>query len=95
MTKRVGEINVNVSRIELDEAVSAGISWRTLGPGMVSIYEENVARHEAGILIDDWMAMGRTDKAMTIAIRRIKIASENLNGEAQVKAAKRKANQKR
>lgn len=79
-----------VTEIELDNAVSSGAQLRTLGKNMVPIYEEHSARLEAGLRLDDWQTMDPFEKALIIAQRRVRISLENLQAEAQIKAAKRK-----
>lgn len=54
------------------------------------VYEEHTARLERGYGLDAWQTMDPFEKAMIIAQRRIQIALENLQAEAQIKAAKRK-----
>lgn len=89
VTKRVGELETNITRIELEHGVSAGIRWRSLGRDMVPIFEEHMARDEKGIRMKDWYAMEPMERAMVIAVRRISNAAKNQQAEAEIKDAKR------
>lgn len=82
---------LRVSEIELDNAVSAGISLRTLGPDTVPPHEEHEARLERGIRLAEWAAMDMFEKALIIANRRTRIAIENLQADAEIKRAKQAA----
>jgi len=86
---------VRVTEIELDHAVSSGAVLRTLGAGMVPVFEEHTARLERNIRLEEWETMDPFEKALIIAQRRIGIALENLQAEAQIKAAKLKGARKR
>lgn len=62
----------------------------SLAPGLIPIYEENVARLERGIDLETWTKMTVDEKAMIIAIRRTTIAMNNLQSEAEIKAMEKK-----
>jgi hypothetical protein len=79
-----------VTRVELDNAVSAGIQWGSIGVGMVPTFEENSARLERGYTLEVWSKLDGMEKAMIIAIRRIGNAMQNLQTEAEIRANKRK-----
>lgn len=85
----VGENEVLVTRIELDYGVSAGIKLRSLGEGVVPLQEEHEARLERGIGLDAWMSMDVREKALIIAVRRVRGAIHNINTEVQIKHAQR------
>lgn len=87
-SKRFGALSLPVTAIELDHAVRSGAELRSLSPGMVPLYEEHIARLEANVRLNDWQAMDEVEKALIIAARRIRIALENLQAEAQIKASK-------
>ena len=74
----------------MDDSISAGIQWGSIGAGMVPTFEENSARLERGYTLEAWSKLDRTEKAMIIAIRRIGNAMSNLQTEAEVRASKRK-----
>jgi len=91
VTKRVGELDENITRIELENGISAGIRWRSLGREMVPIFEEHLARDEKGIRMKEWYAMEPMERAIIIAVRRITNAAKNHQTEAEIKANKRKS----
>lgn len=91
VTKQVGEVQENVTRVELDNAVSAGISWGQIGAEMVPIFEEQIARVERNYTLEQWAKLPRMEKALIIAIRRVDNASKNLQAEAEIAKAKRDA----
>lgn len=91
MTKPVGEVQESITRIELDNGISAGIHWRVLGPDLVPIFEEHEARLERNIGLKDWYAMDSMERAMVIAVRRLQIATKNQQTEAEIRAANRRA----
>jgi len=87
-------MNVRVTEIELDNSVSSGAQLRTMGRNMVPVYEEHTARLEAGLDLAAWEVMDIFEKALIIAQRRTRIALENLQADAQIRAAKRKGAKK-
>lgn len=91
VTKQTGELRETVTRFELDNAVSAGVTWGSLGADMVPLFEEHSARLERGYTIDQWYALDAMERAMVVAHRRIDIASKNLQADAEIRDAKRKA----
>jgi hypothetical protein len=90
VTKAAGDVQENITRIELDNGVNAGIYWRNLGEGMVPIFEEHLARLERGLSLGDWWKLESMERALIIAVRRIENAAKNHQTEAEVRAAKRK-----
>jgi hypothetical protein len=89
VTKRVGDLDQSITRIELEHGVNAGIRWRSLGADMVPIFEEHMARDEKGISMKDWYTMEPMERAIVIAVRRISNAAKNHQAEAEIAAAKR------
>ena len=79
-----------MTRIELDDSVSAGIQWGSIGVGMVPMFEENSARLERNYTLEAWARLDATEKAMIVAVRRIGNAMQNLQTEAEIRASKRK-----
>lgn len=94
MTKQVGELQENITRIELEHGVSAGIHWRSLGKEMVPIFEEYQAREERGIGLKQWYEMEPMERAIVVAVRRIGNAARNHQAEAEIKANKNKQKRK-
>lgn len=89
VTKRVGEVNESVTRVEIESRVNAGISWKSLGQGMVPIFEEHSARLERGYSLEKWYALDGMERAMVIAAKRIDTAMKNHYSEAESKQMKR------
>jgi hypothetical protein len=94
VTKKVGDLQENITRIELDNGVSAGIRWKSLGADMVPLFEEYLAREEKGIDMKAWYDMEPMERAIVIAVRRIGNAAKNHQAEAEIKAADRKTKKK-
>ena len=94
MTKRVGELDVLVTEVELDHAVYAGVSQKASGVDLVTLQEEHEARLERGLNIETWSAMELYEKALLIAARRNRIAISNHQAEAEIKKSIRESKQK-
>lgn len=77
--------------MELENAVSTGVSLRALGPDVIPLHEEHEARLERGIRLEEWGRMEVFEKALIVASRRIRIALQNLQADAEIKHAKRNA----
>ena len=92
--KNYGEISVPVTRVELSHAISSGTELKVIGADMVPLYEEHTARLEARFTLAEWTALDVMEKALVIAQRRISIALENIQSEAQINHAKRNAGKK-
>lgn len=90
-TRSDGEDELPITEIELDHGVSAGIHLRSMGAGLIPIYEEHTARLERGIDLQEWAAMNVTEKALIVAVRRIRIAERNLQSEAEIAKSERDA----
>lgn len=67
---------------------------KALAQDMVPLHEEHEARLERGITLDIWSRMDIFEKALLIANRRIRIQIKNLQAEAEIRDAKRKAKRK-
>ena len=91
VTKKIGDVEVSVTQIELQHGVSAGIHLRSLSEGMVPLHEEHEARLERGILLKQWEEMEYLEKALIVAQRRIRIAVHNLQTEAEINEMERKS----
>lgn len=68
----------------MQHGVSAGINLRSLGAGLVPIFEEHEARVEANKEMDEWYALPPMERAFIVAQRRIRIAMKNLQAEAEI-----------
>lgn len=64
--------------------------WGSIGPGMVPIFEEQIARIESKFTMLEWSKLDRIEKAMIIAVRRVDTASKNLQMEAEMRDIKRR-----
>ena len=95
MTKKIGELEVSVTQIELENGISAGIHWRALTEDMVPAHEEHEARLERGLRLREWEEMHYTEKALIIAARRIRMAVRNLQSEAEGREMERRAKRKK
>lgn len=85
-------VQVPITQIEIENAISAGVQWKAMAPGLVPVFEEHQARLERNISLKDWAEMDEMEKAFVIAVRRNETAQKNLQADAEIRAAKRKAN---
>lgn len=90
----MGYTDENVTRIELDIGTHAGIRWGSLSGEMVPIFEEQAARLERNYTVQAWLDLDPMERALVIAIRRVDNAMKNIQAEAEMREAKRKANTK-
>lgn len=88
-------MDIPVTDVELDHAVYTGAELNLLVVGLVPIYEEHTARLERGYTLAVWETMDVMEKAMVIAQRRMRIALENIQAEAEIRQAQRNANRVR
>jgi len=89
VVKRVGEVEENITKVELGESISAGIKLGAIGEGMVPIFEEHSARLERGYSLEQWYALAPMERAIVIAVRRIDVATKNHQQEAEARHVKR------
>ena len=94
VTRRVGEVDLPVTAVELEYAVYSGAKLKILAEGMVPVFEEQETRVERGLSLEAWGAIPLYEKALIIAIRRTNIALQNLQNEAEIRDAERKARKK-
>lgn len=85
-----GEDFISITKAELEHGVSAGIYLRLFGEGIVPLFEEQENRLEQHIELDTWASMSSTEKALIVAMRRIRIAMHNLQSEAEIKNSEKK-----
>ena len=90
-----GENNVSVTEVDLDHGVSAGIRLRSIGNGMIPIFEEHTARIDSRLSLEEWDKLPYMERAMIIATHRVKNAISNLQQEAEIRESERKANKGR
>lgn len=91
MKKRIDEIDYNVTEVDLEHGVSAGILLRSLSEDTVPPYYEHLARVRAGKSLSEWQEMSRWDKALIVAIMQIDNSVQGHQAEAEIKSAQRKA----
>lgn len=84
-------ILIPITQVEIENSVSAGIQLNVYCPGVVPFYEEHEARLERGIGLSAWAEMDPLEKALVIAMRRSRIAQQNLQADAEIRNAKRNA----
>lgn len=94
VTKQVGYLRENVTKIETENSVSAGVTWGSLGPDMIPLFEEHSTRLERDYTIEQWYQLDPIERAMAVAMRRIDIASKNLQSDAEIRKAKADAKRK-
>lgn len=94
VTKTAGELRESVTRFEPEFAVSAGVMWGSLGEGFVPIFEEHTARLERNYSLKEWYALDPMERALVVAMRRIDIATKNLQSDAEIRKAKADAARK-
>lgn len=56
-------------------------------PGLVSLYEEHDARHNAGYNLGEWYVLSPMDRAMEVAMYRIRASMEYQRYKAQERRA--------
>jgi len=61
---------------------------------MVSLFEEHQTRVENHFSLENWGKIEPIERAMMVALRRIKIQMENLQAEAEIKNAERQRKHK-
>lgn len=89
--KNLGDIDWNVTEIELENGVSSGITVNMYSQDMIPPYYEHLARTQSKISLDRWAEMGRWEKALTIAIMFTSNAVQNQQSEAEINHAKANA----
>lgn len=90
-TRRVGYVDKRVTQVELEHGIYSGVKLKSIGDGMVPMFEEHEARLERGIGLDAWGTMPLFEKALLIAHRRVRNAMSNLQTEAEMKDSERRA----
>jgi len=75
----------SVTEIEPEHGISAGIHLRSIGNGMVPVYEEHVTRIENNMNLTEWDALPYMERVMVIAVTRVKHAIANLQAEAEIR----------
>lgn len=90
VTSRQGEVDVPITKVELEHGIRVNVLLMSFGSGLVPIYEEQASRIEANISLDAWAKMDVNEKALVIAMRRTTLAMRNLQTEAEIAKQKQK-----
>lgn len=85
MTKRVGYVDHIVTRVDPEETVHTGVQMHSF-QYLVPFYEEHAVRQGLGYTLDQWLALDHMERAIEVAVRRIRIASEAHEADAQNRA---------
>ena len=91
MTIDIGEETRNVTGVELEHGISAGIHLRSLGKGMVSVFEEQDVRIENRMSLTEWDELPYMERVILVAMARTKRAMSNLQSEAEIRDSERKS----
>ena len=94
MTVNVDEINRNVTEVELEHGVSAGIGLRSLGKGMIPVFEEHDVRIDNKMSLTEWDKLPYMERVILVAMTRTRRAMSNLQSEAEIRNADRKRGSK-
>jgi len=81
----------SVTKAQLDGGPATGLQWGALGAGMVPTFEEQAARLDKNMTLEQWGALDPMERALLIAQRRIDAAIRAVQEEAAARQAKRKA----
>jgi hypothetical protein len=95
VTIDIGGETRNVTGVELEHGISAGIHLRSLGKGMVSVFEEQDVRIESKMNLSEWDELPYMERVILVAMARTKRAMSNLQSEAEIRESDRKANKGR
>jgi hypothetical protein len=79
----------NVTDIELEHGISAGVRLRSLGNGLIPVFEEHQVRIENRMTLAEWDEIPYMEKAMIVAIRRTDHSIKNLQAEAEIRENER------
>jgi hypothetical protein len=81
----------SVTKAQLDNGPATGLQWGALGAGMIPVFEEQAARLERNLTLEQWGALDPMERALLIAQRRIDAAIRAVQDEAAARQVKRKA----
>ena len=88
MTANQDGLTRNVTEIELDHGVSAGIGLRSFGNGMISVFEVENVRIQNKLSISEWDDTPYMERVMLVAVNRINRSISNLQAEAELRSSK-------
>ena len=95
VTVRVGDRVQNVTEVELDHGVNAGISLNIYGLNLIPVYEEHLARVENRYTMEEWDNLPYLDRVFFVALRRVANAYKNVQSEAEIAEGERKSKAKK
>jgi len=75
-----------VTEVELDHGISAGIRLRSLGNGMIPVFEEHEVRVDNKMSLTEWDELPYMERVIIVAVSRIKKSMSNLQAEAELRA---------
>ena len=75
-----------MTEVELDHGISAGIGLRSLGKGMIPVFEEQDVRIENKMNLTEWDELPYMERVIIVAVSRIKKSMSNLQAEAVLRA---------
>ena len=75
-----------MTEVELDHGISAGIRLRSLGNGMVPVFEEHEVRVDNKMSLTEWDELPYMERVIIVAVSRIKKSMSNLQAEAELRA---------
>jgi len=84
------EITRNVTEVELEHGVSAGIGLRSLVKGMIPVFEEQDVRIDNRMSLAEWDDLPYMERVIIVALTRTKRAMSNLQTEAEMHESDRK-----
>ena len=88
MTANQDGLTRNVTEIELDHGVSAGIGLRSFGNGMISVFEVENVRIQNKLSLSEWDDTPYMERVMLVAVNRINRSISNLQAEAELRSSK-------
>lgn len=81
----------NVTEVELERVVNAGIRLNIYGVNLIPVYEEHYVRIQYRYSLDEWDELPYLDKVMFVAMNRIENARRSVQSEAEIEDSERKA----
>jgi hypothetical protein len=80
---------VSITELPISSSDMLGIEINQVPiPGMVLLYEEHEARYEAHYTLQDWYALRSDERALEVALYRIRHSMEYQKNKAQEKKMK-------
>ena len=80
----------NATEIELDHGINSGVRLKSIGRGLIPVFEEHSVRIENHYSIDEWDTIPYMERAIIVAVARSKRAIANLQAEAEIRESEQK-----